>query len=70
MREFEVEAVADGRTVDAATVRTGLRTIELVKENDGDSETSYFKVSGIPVFMKGANWIPVDSFLPRPGADD
>ena len=43
----------------------GLRTIELITENDSIGNNFYFKVNGIPTFMKGVNYIPQDIFLPR-----
>jgi beta-mannosidase len=45
--------------------RIGIRTLELVREKDDDGTSFYFKLNGHPVFMKGANYIPNDIFLPR-----
>ena len=43
----------------------GLRTIELITEKDSIGNNFFFKVNGIPTFMKGVNYIPQDIFLPR-----
>ena len=39
--------------------------VELIRENDVIGQSFYFKIDGKPTFMKGANWIPADMFLPR-----
>lgn len=50
---------------DSKTTRIGLRTLELKRDKDQAGTTFYFKLNGVPVFMKGANYIPNDVFLPR-----
>lgn len=53
------------RTTDQKTQRIGLRTLQVVNEPDAQGESFYVRVNGAPVFMKGANYIPSDSFLPK-----
>ena len=45
--------------------RIGLRTIELINEPDSIGTSFYFRVNDEPIFMKGANYVPQDVFLPR-----
>jgi beta-mannosidase len=62
---FRARIVIGGLVADEATARVGLRTVELRQQADADGKTFTFYVNGVPVFMKGANWIPADSFPTR-----
>lgn len=51
------------------TKKIGLRKIELVTEKDEIGESMFFRVNGVSVFCKGANWIPADAMTERITAD-
>jgi beta-mannosidase len=54
----------DSEEVDCWQKRVGIRTLELLQE-DEDEAVFRFILKGKPLFIRGANWIPADSFLPR-----
>lgn len=43
----------------------GIRSLKVVHQPDKDGHTFYIELNGRPVFAKGANYIPLDNFLPR-----
>ena len=66
---LETKLVFDGAPRGERRTRIGLRTIEVVHERDKEGKSFVIKVNGAPVFMKGANWIPADSFVTRMTTD-
>ncbi|XP_053372785.1 beta-mannosidase-like [Mercenaria mercenaria] len=51
------------------TVRFGFRTVKLVQEpisaRERDGLSFYFRINDHPIFLKGSNWVPADSFPER-----
>ena len=62
---IQLRVVQGGKTVQTLADRIGVRTIELVRDKDSLGNNFYFRLNGVPVFMKGANYIPSDIFTTR-----
>jgi beta-mannosidase len=62
---FKARLLINGKPVDEATKRTGLRALELRQQRDESGKSFTFVINGVPVFAKGGNWIPADSFPTR-----
>jgi beta-mannosidase len=61
----EISLVDNDRILDLNNYRVGLRTIILKQEDDEFGKSFQFIVNGVPIFAKGSNWIPADTFLTR-----
>jgi beta-mannosidase len=53
------------KVLDEKEYQIGLRTIELRQQPDEWGRSFTFVVNGQPIFAKGSNWIPADSFPTR-----
>ncbi|XP_025839605.2 beta-mannosidase [Vulpes vulpes] len=59
-----------GLSIEKST-KVYFRTVELIEEPIEGSQglSFYFKINGLPIFLKGSNWIPADSFQDRVTSD-
>jgi beta-mannosidase len=63
--QVEVQLWSGEQLLDQRKYHIGLRTLELHQEPDEWGSSFTFIVNGVPIFAKGANWIPADSFPTR-----
>ncbi|WP_454778495.1 glycoside hydrolase family 2 protein [Georgenia muralis] len=55
----------DGAVVDVWTGRVGFRTVTIDTSPDDVGNGFVIRVNGTDVYVRGANWIPDDTYLPR-----
>jgi beta-mannosidase len=58
-------SINNGNSLDSAAHNIGLRDVKIIMDKDSTGSKFEFHVNGVPVFMKGANWIPGESFPTR-----
>ncbi len=68
--DFNITLKKNDVVIDSISKKVGLRDIELVTKKDSIGESFYFKLNGKPVYMKGANYIPQNIFLPEIKKED
>jgi beta-mannosidase len=55
----------DNTIIDQSSANIGIRTVKIIQKPDSVGKSFYVELNGKAVFMKGANYIPNDNFLPR-----
>ncbi len=65
--DFSLRVRKEQNIIDERHQRLGIRTVELVQKPDSLGNDLYFKLNGIPIFIKGTNYYPSD-ILPARGA--
>jgi beta-mannosidase len=63
--QVEVTLLENNAALDQRRYSIGLRTIELRQAEDQWGRSFVFVVNSVPIFAKGSNWIPADSFPTR-----
>ncbi|WP_188150671.1 beta-mannosidase [Teredinibacter waterburyi] len=63
--DLRLELLDGNKVIDDWSHRIGLRTIEVIHDDDEYGKNFYFKLNGEPLFIKGSNCIPADFFVPR-----
>ena len=63
--KYQITIKDDSGHQDVYSTEFGVRSVEIVRERDSLGTSMFVRLNGVPVFMKGANYIPQDNFQNR-----
>lgn len=66
---FRAAITFEDGSVEEHVESVGVRSLEIVREKDSLGTSFYVLLNGVPIFMKGANYIPQDNFQNRVSAE-
>ena len=67
--DFTAKITIDNQGIAQKSEKIGLRSVRLVQEADEHGKSFYFELNGIPLFAKGANYIPGEIFTTQQTSD-
>ncbi len=62
---YEAAVTVEDGAFDTYASNLGVRSLKVVRDADSSGTSMYVLLNGVPVFMKGANYIPLDNFQNR-----
>lgn len=64
--EARCELIRDGEVLDEKVDRIGIRTVRLERTETAEEDGTFrFIINGVPLRLRGANWVPLDAFHSR-----
>ncbi|MFN8439105.1 MAG: glycoside hydrolase family 2 protein [Cytophagales bacterium] len=63
--QVKTSLVTNGAETDSKTTKLGVKSLKVIQKPDSAGKSFYVELNGVPVFMKGADYIPGDNLIPR-----